>query len=73
VGQERHPLKLHHVVLPRDFTTMTVSAESALQRTPDRADTQHVDREVPGRMLVVGETGRANAGRSKRQDGSSAL
>ena len=53
---------------------MTVSAKSALQqRTSDRVETHHVDHEVPGRMLVVGETGRANAGHSKRQDGSSAL
>ena len=73
MGQERHPLKLRHVVLPRNFTTMTVSAKSAPQRTSDRVDTHHVDHEVPGRMLVVGETGRANAGHSKRQDGSSAL
>ncbi len=71
--QERHPRELQHVSLLRSITTMTVSAESALQRTPDRADTHHVDHEVPGRMLVVGETCRANASDSKRQDGSSAL
>jgi hypothetical protein len=49
---------------------MRVCAPSALQRTPDRVAGDHVDHadhEVPGRILVVGETGRINAGDSERQ------